>query len=369
MPSPFDRNAEGRSPAPWPSPPGNRDIEALRPARNQLDPDIPYHFLHEQEPGPAGMETVNTIFLTGKECSFKCLMCDLWKNTLEGPTPPGAIVRQLDYALARLPAARSIKLYNNGNFFDPKAVPLSDHAAILERVEYAHRVIVENHPLLVGDACLRFRDGLTGTLEIAMGLETIHPTALPALNKQLTPEVFRRATGFLKTNGIRVRAFVLLNPPYLTNPAVGSPGLRAQAVVHEGIRSALETVRFAFESGVDCCSIIATRPGNGIMETLLAAGQYIPPTLAALEEVFAEALLLARSSGGSTSASGSTGAPGSSVHSPGAPQRLVFVDTWDIGFLSSCPHCFAARKERLEKMNLLQTNLEPITCSCHSEHV
>lgn len=344
MPPPFDGNADGRSPDRWLTPPGNREIEALRPARNQVDADLPYHFLHEQEPGPAGLETVNTIFLTGKECSFKCLMCDLWKNTLPEPTPPGAIVRQLDYALSRLPAARSIKLYNNGNFFDPKAVPLSDHAAILGRVEYYDRVIVENHPLLVGDACLRFRDGLTGTLEVAMGLETIHPFALPALNKQLTPDDFRRATGFLRSNGIRVRAFVLLNPPYLTNPAVGSPGSRAQAVAHEGIRWALETVRFAFESGVECCSIIATRPGNGIMETLLAAGQYIPPTLAALEEVFAEALVLARG-------------------------RLVFVDTWDIGFLSACSHCFEARKTRLEKMNLLQTNLEPIICSCHSEHV
>jgi archaeosine synthase beta-subunit len=330
-PSPFGRNPDGRSPEDWLTPPGNREIETLRPARNPVNPDLPYHFLHEQEPGPAGVETVNTIFLTGKECSFKCLMCDLWKNTLPGPTPPGAIVRQLDHALSRLPAARSIKLYNNGNFFDPKSVPLSDHAAILERVEYYDRVIVENHPLLAGDACLRFRDGLTGTLEIAMGLETIHPTALPALNKQLTPEDFRRAAGFLKSNCIRVRAFVLLNPPYVTDH-------------REGIRWALETVRFAFESGVDCCSIIATRPGNGIMETLLAAGQYVPPTLDALEEVFAEALMLAQG-------------------------RLVFVDTWDIGFLSSCKQCFEARKTRLEKMNLTQTILQPIACSCHAEHV
>jgi archaeosine synthase beta-subunit len=323
-------------PKEWLTPPGNREIEVLRPARNRVDPDIPYHFLQEKEPGPAGLETVNTIFLTGKECSFKCLMCDLWKNTLPGPTAPGAIVRQLDYALARLPAARSIKLYNNGNFFDPKAVPLSDHGAILERVEYCDRVIVENHPLLVGDACLRFRDGLTGTLEIAMGLETIHPFALSALNKQLTPEAFRRAAHFLTSQGIRVRAFVLLNPPYVTDP-------------REGIRWAVETVRFAFDCGVDCCSIIATRPGNGVMETLLTAGHYVPPTLDALEEVFAAALELARSPAGAT-------------------QRLVFVDTWDIGFLSSCVHCFSERKARLEKINLLQINLPPIACSCHSDH-
>jgi len=318
-----------------PSLPRNREIEALRPPRNHVDADLPYHFLHEQEAGPQGLETVNTLFLTGKECAFKCLMCDLWKNTLEGPTPPGAIIRQIDYALSRLPAADSIKLYNSSNFFDPGAVPVADHPAILERVRNYRRVIVENHPRLVGDACLRFRDGLHddrhgalgATLEIAMGLETIHPLALPALNKQLTPEDFRRATHFLIAHGIRVRAFVLLNPPYLTDP-------------REGIHWAVETVRYAFESGAHCCSIIATRPGNGIMEALEASGDYVPPTLDALEAVFERSLALAQSFG-----------------------TLIFADTWDIGFFSSCPQCFTARKERLAAMNLTQILHQPITCT------
>ena len=329
---------------------GNLEIEALRPARNHVNADVPYHFLHEQEPGPSGLpEAVNTLFLTGKECSFKCLMCDLWKNTLTGPTPAGAIVRQIDYALSRLPAADTIKLYNNGNFFDPKAVPFSDHAAIQERLRPYRRVVVENHPLLVGDACLHFRDGLAGVLEVAMGLETIHPLALPALNKQLTPAAFGRAADFLTSHGIRVRAFVLLNPPYITDAS-------------EGIRWAVETVRFAFESGVHTCSIIATRPGNGIMESLLGSGDYVPPTLGALETVFAEALGLAQEFSGADT--GNAFAASADTRQ----RRLVFVDTWDIGFLSSCPKCFEARKSRLASMNLDQTIHQPIACSC-KEHV
>ena len=113
----------------------NPEIEKLRPQRNFLNPDIPYHFLHEQEPGPGGdLQRVNTIFLTSKECAFKCLMCDLWKNTLKEPTPPGAILKQIDYALARLPEADVIKLYNSGNFFDQKAVPPADYPGIVERM-------------------------------------------------------------------------------------------------------------------------------------------------------------------------------------------------------------------------------------------
>jgi archaeosine synthase beta-subunit len=309
--------------------PGNQEIVNLRPQRNTLNPEIPYHFLHETEPDTKGvLQKVNTIFLTAKECSFKCTMCDLWKNTLAGPTPKGAIFRQIDYATTRLPEAEIIKLYNNGNFFDPKAIPPSDHQQIVERLKPYTRVIVENHPTLTNKNCLAFKAKLNAKLEIAMGLETIHPDVLPKLNKQLTPEDFKKAAEFLTANDIDVRAFILLNPPYLTGQK-------------ENIEWVSKTVEFAFESGTQCCSIIATRSGNGIMQELAKQGLYTPPTLDALEQVFETALQL--------------------------KQGRVFVDTWDIGFLSTCPDCFQARKERLEAMNLNQKTYPPITCQHHDQ--
>jgi len=189
----------------------NHEIENLRPSRNALNPDIPYHFLHEEEPDRNGvLQKVNTIFLTGKECSFECLMCDLWKNTLTGPTRPRAILKQIDYALNQLPKADVIKLYNNGNFFDHNAIPIEDHSGIIERLQPYSRVVVENHPKLCGESCVEFKNKLNGSLEIAMGLETIHPEVLPKLNKQLTPDDFKQAASFLRSNDIDVRAFILL---------------------------------------------------------------------------------------------------------------------------------------------------------------
>lgn len=310
--------------------PDSHEIEKLRPERNLVNPDIPYHFLHEQEPDQDGnLQQINTIFLTSKECSFKCLMCDLWKNTLNGPTPPGAILKQIEYALNRLPEANVIKLYNNGNFFDQKAIPKSDYPGIFERLRSYKRVIVENHPKLCGQACLDFNEKLDGKLEVAMGLETIHPDVLPKLNKQLNPEEFKEAAAFLRNHEINIRAFILLNPPFL----IGE---------QENIEWTLKTVQFAFESGVGCCSIIPTRPGNGIMEKLHEEGFYVPPSLKALEEVFENALKF--------------------------KQGRVFVDTWDIAFLSNCPLCFEARKNRLNQMNLSQKFQQRIACSCHSIH-
>ena len=182
---------------------GTTQILTARGPRNSVDPRRPYAFLVESEHAASGrVEDVATIFLTNRECPFRCLMCDLWKNTTEQRVPVGAIPEQIDYALSRLPPAKHIKLYNSGNFFDRQAIPPEDYEAIADRVRGFETVIVENHPRLLGDDCLRFRDLIAGELEVAIGLETAHPQVLQRLNKQMTLEDFEQAVRRLSTNGI-----------------------------------------------------------------------------------------------------------------------------------------------------------------------
>lgn len=300
------------------------DIIALRPERNEVHPDRPYHFLHEQERGADGsLKEVNTIFLTNSECPFKCVMCDLWKNTLERPVSVGDIPQQIHHALDRLPPASVIKLYNSGNFFDQKAIPPEDYGPITELLNSYERVIIENHPKLCGSSCLEFQQLLDGKLEIALGLETVHPGVLPKLNKQITTAVFAEAVQFLSKNEIDSRAFILLNPPFLTDPK-------------ENIDWAVRSVDFAFKSGVAACSIIPTRTGNGAMEKLQQEGHYVPPAIAALEETVERVLQLDRG--------------------------RIFADLWDLKQFSDCPHCFERRRQRLDMMNRKQNIQSPISC-------
>lgn len=273
------------------------------------------------------VQDVNTIFLTNHECPFKCVICDLWRHTLDEPTPTGAIPRQIEYALKKLPSADVVKLYNSGNFFDGKAIPRNEYKEIAGLLSGYEHVIVENHPKLIGSFIPEFRNLLNGTFEIAMGLETIHPKVLPKLNKQFTKEDFFEATQYLVAESIDVRAFILLNPPFLTD-------------LQKNIEWTLKSVAFAFESGCNACSIIPVRDGNGIMEQLRASGDYIPPTLTALETVFNEALNMQRG--------------------------RVFCDLWDLERFSECEDCFQDRKERLDKMNLTQNILPEIKCHCNS---
>lgn len=304
----------------------NRSVKKMRPEKELADPNRPYLWLNEEEIQADGaLQSVNTIFLTNRECPFKCTMCDLWRHTLDEPTPDGAIPEQIRFALDRLPAAEVIKLYNSGNFFDGKAIPRKDYQAIADLLSGYEHVIVENHPKLIGEFIPQFRDLLNGTFEIAMGLESIHPVVMPKLNKQITRESYRRASQFLVSNGIDVRAFILLNPPFLTDP-------------EENMDWCIKTVEFAFDCGASACSVIPTRDGNGIMEKLLEDGVYVPPTLSAFEKVFDRAIGLGRG--------------------------RVFADLWDLEKFSDCDDCFQNRKARMHRMNLSQAPERPIKCSC-----
>src|SRR5262245_32164342 len=104
-------------------------IVSRRGPRNPVDPKRPYHFLIEEERAASGeVVRVATIFLTNRECPWRCLMCDLWKNTLTESVTAGDIPRQIEFALEQVgrgvPAEpRQVKLYNSGSFFDVAAIP------------------------------------------------------------------------------------------------------------------------------------------------------------------------------------------------------------------------------------------------------
>jgi archaeosine synthase beta-subunit len=299
-------------------------ILSLRGARNAVAPDRPYAALVEEERSSAGeIVPIATLFLTNRECPFRCLMCDLWRNTLEETVPAGAIAEQIQAGLAGLGPARQIKLYNSGSFFDPRAIPPGEDPKIARLVQSFERVIVESHPAFIGARCQSFRDQIEGDLEVAIGLETAHPVVLDRLNKRMTLESFSRAAGWLVERGIAVRVFILLRPPFLTEA--------------EGLEWARRSLDFAFDAGASVCSLIPTRAGNGALDVLAARGNFAPPSLCSLEAALAYGLERNRG--------------------------RVFADLWDLERFRRCEVCFPARMARLQTMNLQQTVPAPAACS------
>lgn len=300
-------------------------IVGQRGAKNSVDPTRPYAFFNEPEfSSNRVVEEVSTLFLVNQECPFRCLMCDLWKNTLDSKIAVGKIPDQIRFALRQLAPAPHVKLYNSANFFDPNAIPVEDYDSILELVQDKQTVIVENHPKILPATLPYFQERLPGTLEIAMGLETIHPDILPRLNKRMDLTDFERACEKLINWEVQIRTFILLRPPGLNES--------------EGCDWALRAVEFAFRNGVGVCTIIPTRAGNGMMETLQAAGHFQPPTLRSLESVLEAGLAM--------------------------EQGRVFVDLWDAETMSGCQQCKSARIDRMQQMNFTQQIPPAISCDC-----
>ena len=301
----------------------DRWILDRRPQRNNLDPSRPYAFFVEDEYSANGdVVPVATVFLTNRECPWRCLMCDLWKNTLTEKVPPGAIPDQINFALERLPSVRQIKLYNSGSFFDPRAIPVEDHVQIAKLISRFDRVIVECHPTLIAEDTFHFNNLLNGKLEVAMGLETANPQILDKLNKQMTPQTFAAAAAALRGHDIALRVFILVKPPFMQES--------------EALTWAKRSLDFAFDCGATVATLIPTRAGNGAMERLTDLGDFAPPQLSTLESAIQYGLTLGRG--------------------------RVFADLWDAGQIPACPKCIGERIERLRWMNFHQCVPNAILC-------
>ena len=297
----------------------------MRGPKSHVDPYLPYGWFNEEEPDLDGiLKKVSAILLTNRECPYSCLMCDLWKHTTNQTVPGGAIPRQIDYALGNLSEADHLKLYNSGSFFDPGAIPPRDYQEIAGKVSNFEQVLVESHTAFVNESNVEFSKMIGGKLQVAIGLETVHPEILPALNKGMRLEDFKRSVDFLGSRGISTRAFILLRPPFLTEA--------------EGIEWACRSIDFAFSCGVDVCSVIPVRAGNGALDKLAIDGHFSEPSISSLERVLEYGI--------------------------GLQKGLVLADLWDLERFSTCEKCFGPRKERLNRMNLIQEQVKPLSCSC-----
>ena len=278
---------------------GARAWRALRPPKAALDPFSEPAWQLEEERQPDGSRARSlTVFLIGRECPYTCVYCDLWQHTLDGDTPAGALPRQLDLALAASGASRRppdlLKLYNASNFFDPRAVPPADAAALLERARPFGKLVVESHARLLGRRCLAAAESMEGRLQVAIGFECAHPGVLARIGKGLGVADLRKAAAFLAAAGIGLRAFVLAGPPFL--PRQERPAWTRR------------TCELALELGAGQVVLIPLRSSPGELARLVEAGEVELPDLDEIEQTVELCAAL-------------------------APARIL-LDTWDLARLS-----------------------------------
>ena len=205
-------------------------------------------------------------------------------------------------------------------------MPVEDLPAIAELALPFAAVTVESHASMVGPAALEFAALLTGggRLEVAVGLETIHPVAMRHLNKRLELPRFDRAAAFLMEHDLDLRVFVLL----------GAPHVPAEAAIEWTVK----TAEYAASRGARRIAIIPVRGGNGELERLEALGDFVPPTLAQLEYALDQCR--------------------------GIKSAVVTADLWDIERLPGCESCHTQRVARIQTMNLTPNPQPPPPIPC-----
>jgi hypothetical protein len=84
-------------------------------------------------------------FLTNRECPWRCLMCDLWRNTLASRDGPWcSIPAQIDHALERLTASTPDQALQQRQLLRPEGDPSGRLCGNCRpRIEGYERVIVE----------------------------------------------------------------------------------------------------------------------------------------------------------------------------------------------------------------------------------
>ncbi len=284
--------------------------------QSPVDSEGPGEFI-ELEPersGPA--KECLTLLIRGRQCAWRCVHCDLWKHTQADGESGNDVAGQILGPLRKgAGSGRWVKIYNAGSFFDRAALPSSVVAQAASLLRGFEKVIVESHPAFVGDAIWRFRDAISpARLQIAMGLETAHPQALLALNKGFSVEEFGAAAEELRVNGVELRSFLLVRPPFLDRQT--------------GLDWVKRSIDFSFNVGASVVSLILTRLGNGALDALEKSGLFVPPTLTDLEDSLAFGLNLNRG--------------------------IVLADLWDLERLREIEPDFENKLTRLAQMNAEQ---------------
>jgi archaeosine synthase beta-subunit len=235
------------------------------------------------------------------EKSAGCSMCGYYTETLAKRPPAEAYIAQIKQAVAMAaPGTEVLKIYTSGNFLDEREVQREAQEAIVDLAATRFkRLLVESRPEFVTVERVKPLLGRGVELEIAFGLESANDRVLDeTVNKGNTAEENRQGALRARALGARVKSYLLLKPPFLTEA--------------EAIEDSVESAVFAAPFS-DTVSINPVNIHTGtLVERLFYDGAYRPPWLWSVVEVMRRAIPLmegrARLMSAPTGASTSRGA-------------------------------------------------------------
>lgn len=155
------------------------------------------------------------LILSSGRCAWsKCAFCG-WGKLESARKSFEDLKRVFD---SRVESTDRLKIFNSGSFFDVKQFPREFWVYVNKRCAELNikELVVESRPEFVSDEALKVFKSVK--LFVAFGLEVASDDALRKLGKGVRLEQFESAVSKCRSNGVGVRAYVLVNPPFTDYP-------------------------------------------------------------------------------------------------------------------------------------------------------
>jgi hypothetical protein len=161
--------------------------------------------------------SVKIFLLKFGRCSHaKCLFCGY--GTMDGKRPDySGIRKEVDDFFLNVAAGDLVKVFGSGSFLDERQMPPDARTYFIEACRKAgvKQLTIESRPEYIKTEVLEEFAGMD--LTIAIGLEVADDKILDKMNKGFHRKDFERAAAVLRTNGVKVRAYLLVNPPHVAD--------------------------------------------------------------------------------------------------------------------------------------------------------
>ncbi len=201
-------------------------VSSLRPPKERFAGKADPQSLVASWEGDESLDGRPARFLTGVLTTPGCILamsggcsfCGYYNDTAMRVSPE-QLRTQFGSLLARRTDQRILKVYTSGSFFDPREVTPEIQVDLLRSAVDAgfSRIVVESLPAFLTAPRLAAAAAVAPQLEIAIGLESAHPMVLEyAMNKGFSRRGFLAAALRVQAAGLRVRAYLLMKPAFLT---------------------------------------------------------------------------------------------------------------------------------------------------------
>jgi len=179
-----------------------------------------------------------------------------------------SVLSQVDRALMQYKGEDIVKIFTSGSFLDTREISREERRKIFEVLPDVE-ITVETRPEFVTESALEDLKGKK--VEIAIGLESANDEVLKrCVNKGSSVSNFLKASRRIKEADLKVKAYLLLKPPFLSE------------------REALDDLKHSIDFCSEHADVISINPVNvqkgTLVEKLWFEGRYRAPWLWSLTD-------------------------------------------------------------------------------------